>query len=103
MAVRPMMAVALSCGRRAEDTEHPVHRRHRAAVATPRLEPRDSSGARALSLALAGQALGERVKSVRITRRLTESPACLVRDQFDMSLDLERLLLPPAGPRDPAA
>jgi len=39
-----------------------------------------------------GQALGDKVKSVRITHRLTESPACLVRDQFDMSLNLERLL-----------
>jgi molecular chaperone HtpG len=32
------------------------------------------------------------VKSVRITHRLTESPACLVREEFDMSLNLERLL-----------
>jgi molecular chaperone HtpG len=39
-----------------------------------------------------GQALGEKVKSVRITHRLTESPACLVREEFDMSLNLERLL-----------
>ena len=39
-----------------------------------------------------GQALGEKVKSVRVTYRLTESPACLVREQFDMSLNLERML-----------
>ena len=39
-----------------------------------------------------GQALGEKAKSVRVTHRLTESPACLVRDQFDMSLNLERML-----------
>ena len=38
------------------------------------------------------QALTEKVKSVRTTHRLTESPACLVREQFDMSLNLERLL-----------
>ena len=39
-----------------------------------------------------GKALGEKVKSVRITHRLTESAACLVREQYDMSLNLERLL-----------
>ena len=38
------------------------------------------------------EALGERVKEVRITNRLTESPACLVSDQFDMSGNLERIL-----------
>jgi molecular chaperone HtpG len=38
------------------------------------------------------KALGEKVKSVRITHRLTESAACLVREQYDMSLNLERLL-----------
>jgi molecular chaperone HtpG len=36
--------------------------------------------------------LGERVKEVRITDRLTESPACLVSDQFDMSSNMERIL-----------
>ena len=38
------------------------------------------------------KALGERVKDVRLTYRLTESPACLVADQHDMSANLERLL-----------
>jgi molecular chaperone HtpG len=38
------------------------------------------------------QGLGDKVKEVRITLRLTESPACLVADQFDMSGNLERLL-----------
>jgi len=38
------------------------------------------------------KALGERVKDVRITNRLTESPACLVSDTFDISGNLERLL-----------
>ena len=38
------------------------------------------------------KALGERVKDVRLTYRLTESPACLVADQQDMSANLERLL-----------
>ncbi|MDX8391732.1 MAG: molecular chaperone HtpG [Mariprofundaceae bacterium] len=38
------------------------------------------------------EALGERVKDVRTTNRLTESPACLVSDQFDISGNLERIL-----------
>jgi molecular chaperone HtpG len=38
------------------------------------------------------QALGERVKDVRITHRLTDSPACLVADARDPSFNLERLL-----------
>ncbi len=37
-------------------------------------------------------ALGERVKLVRVTNRLTESPACLVVDEKDLSGNLERLL-----------
>lgn len=38
------------------------------------------------------EVLGERIKDVRITFRLTESPACLVVDTYDMSGNLERLL-----------
>jgi molecular chaperone HtpG len=38
------------------------------------------------------EALGERVKDVRITSRLTESPACLISDAFDISSNLERIL-----------
>jgi len=38
------------------------------------------------------EALGDRVKDVRITNRLTESPACLISDQFDISGNLERIL-----------
>ncbi len=37
-------------------------------------------------------ALGERVKEVRVTRRLTDSAACLVADEGEMSAHLERLL-----------
>lgn len=37
-------------------------------------------------------ALGERVKAVRVTHRLTESPACLVVDEHELSGNLERLL-----------
>ncbi|GAV19518.1 molecular chaperone HtpG [Mariprofundus micogutta] len=38
------------------------------------------------------EALGDKVKDVRTTDRLTESPACLVSDQFDMSSNMERIL-----------
>lgn len=38
------------------------------------------------------EVLGEQVKDVRVTFRLTESPACLVADTHDMSGNLERLL-----------
>ncbi|HEX4326655.1 MAG TPA: molecular chaperone HtpG [Burkholderiales bacterium] len=38
------------------------------------------------------EALGDKVKEVRVTHRLTDSPACLVSDQFDMSGNLARLL-----------
>ncbi len=37
-------------------------------------------------------ALGERVKEVRLTHRLTESPACLVSEAHDMGANLERIL-----------
>ncbi len=37
-------------------------------------------------------ALGDRVKEVRVTTRLTDSPACLVSDEGDISGHLERLL-----------
>jgi len=38
------------------------------------------------------EALGERVKDVRVTNRLTESPACLVADDYALGGHLERLL-----------
>ena len=38
------------------------------------------------------QALGEKAKEVRLTDRLTESPACLVTEQDGMSANLERVL-----------
>jgi molecular chaperone HtpG len=38
------------------------------------------------------QTLGEQVKEVRVTHRLTNSPACLVKDEHDMSANLERIL-----------
>ena len=39
-----------------------------------------------------GKTLGQKVKEVRITHRLTSSPACLVSEQWGMSMNLERLL-----------
>lgn len=38
------------------------------------------------------EVLGEQVKDIRISHRLTSSPACLVREQNDMGPQLERLL-----------
>ena len=38
------------------------------------------------------KALEERVKDVRVTLRLTDSPACLVADEQDMSASLQRML-----------
>lgn len=37
-------------------------------------------------------ALSEKVKNVRVTLRLTDSPACLVTDEHDMSASLQRML-----------
>lgn len=36
--------------------------------------------------------LGEQVKDVRLTHRLTNSPGCLVKEEHDMSANLERIL-----------
>ncbi|MGZ8273251.1 MAG: molecular chaperone HtpG [Burkholderiaceae bacterium] len=47
-------------------------------------------------------ALAERVKDVRVTFRLTESPACLVADEHEMSGHLQRLLKA-AGQKAPTA
>lgn len=48
------------------------------------------------------QELGEHVKEVRITMRLTDSPACIVADQNDMTPQMERILRS-AGQIVPAA
>ena len=37
-------------------------------------------------------ALGDKVKDVRVSRRLTDSPTCLVLDEYDMALHMQRLL-----------
>jgi molecular chaperone HtpG len=38
------------------------------------------------------EVLGDRVKDVRITHRLTDSPACVVADEDDMGLEMQRIL-----------
>ncbi|MDX1605482.1 MAG: molecular chaperone HtpG [Candidatus Competibacterales bacterium] len=43
-------------------------------------------------LARVKEALGDQVQDVRVSRRLTDSPACLVVDEHAMSAHLERLL-----------
>jgi molecular chaperone HtpG len=50
----------------------------------------------------AREALSARVKDVRITFRLTDSPACLVADEHEMSGHLQRLLKA-AGQKTPTA
>ena len=37
-------------------------------------------------------ALGEKVKDVRPSERLTDSPVCLIADEGDLDMNLERLL-----------
>jgi len=37
-------------------------------------------------------ALGEQVKDVKVSHRLTDSPACVVNDEFDMSLQMIKLM-----------
>ncbi|MBK9625378.1 MAG: molecular chaperone HtpG [Rhodocyclaceae bacterium] len=48
------------------------------------------------------KSLGERVKEVRVTHRLTDSPACLVADEHDVSGNLARILKA-AGQNAPAS
>ena len=48
------------------------------------------------------KSLGERVKEVRVTHRLTDSPACLVADEHDVSGNLARILKA-AGQKAPLA
>ncbi|MEK6593310.1 MAG: molecular chaperone HtpG [Pseudomonadota bacterium] len=48
------------------------------------------------------KALGERVKEVRVTLRLTDSPACLIADEHDMTANLQRMLKA-AGQKVPLA
>ena len=60
--------------------------------------PEDKKASEAKEKALAGltekmqSLLGECVKSVRVSQRLTDSPACLVADETDLGGNLERIL-----------
>ena len=47
-------------------------------------------------------ALGERVKDVRVSQRLTESPVCLIADEGDLDIRIERLLAQHEKVADPA-
>lgn len=40
----------------------------------------------------AQKVLGDKVKEVRITHRLTDSPACVVADQYDMGRQMQRIM-----------
>jgi len=65
-------------------------------------EPQWKVGEHAELLRALRRALGDRVKDVRVSSRLTESPACLVADEHDIGLNLARLLKA-AGQKVPAA
>ena len=52
----------------------------------------EAASANAGLIAKLKEALGERVKDVRVTSRLTESPSCLVADEHDMGSHLARIL-----------
>jgi molecular chaperone HtpG len=54
-------------------------------------EAKQAGGHRAL-VARLKDALGDRVKDVRVSSRLTQSPSCLVADEHDMGGNLSRIL-----------
>ncbi len=60
-----------------------------AAAETPE---EDGDGDHAPVLERFREALSERIKDVRVTRRLSTSPACLVSEEYEMSRHLERIL-----------
>lgn len=49
-------------------------------------------GAHAELLKRVGECLGDQVKEVRASRRLTDSPACLIVDEHDMGLQMRRIM-----------
>ncbi|HXZ49998.1 MAG TPA: molecular chaperone HtpG [Usitatibacter sp.] len=71
------------------------------AEADRRKREQDASGHRAL-LEKLRSALGDRVKDVRVSTRLTESPSCLVVDEHEMGTHLARILRA-AGQQVPAS
>jgi molecular chaperone HtpG len=58
----------------------------------PTPDENQPSGEQGALLERMQQALAERASAVRVTHRLTDSPACLVSDEHGMSSHLERLL-----------
>jgi len=64
----------------------------------PQPEGQDKAAQEAAAKAAEGvlakikELLGDRVKDVRVSQRLTDSPACLVLDEYDMALHLQRVL-----------
>jgi molecular chaperone HtpG len=60
------------------------------------------AGDHAALLAGLKQALGDKVKEVRVSKRLTESPSCLVADEQDLGGNLARMLKA-AGQKVPVA
>jgi molecular chaperone HtpG len=58
----------------------------------PKPEENQPSGEQGALIERMQKALTDRASAVRITHRLTDSPACLVSDDFGMSTHLERML-----------
>jgi molecular chaperone HtpG len=73
-----------------------------AAIASSEKEPDWQVGEHKDLLKALKSALGDKVKDVRLSRRLTESPSCLVADEHDMGGNLARILRS-AGQKVPAA
>jgi len=55
------------------------------------LEP-EAEGEHAELLKRIKESLGEQIKEARVTRRLTDSPACLVVDEHDMGMQMRRIM-----------
>jgi molecular chaperone HtpG len=68
----------------------------------PKPEENQPSGEQGALIERMQKALGDRASGVRVTHRLTDSPACLVSDEFGMSTHLERMLKA-AGQQVPAS
>ena len=62
------------------------------ADATEKEEQEKASGEHKELVEKVQKSLGERVKEVRVTLRLTESPACLVAGEHELGANLERML-----------
>jgi molecular chaperone HtpG len=58
----------------------------------PKPEENQPSGEQGALIERMQKALQDRTSGVRVTHRLTDSPACLVSDEFGMSTHLERML-----------